>query len=186
VAHRRELGPQAVARGGCSQRQVFRFLRLNRSRYRYRAKFPSLRKQLVEQSIVDLSRKHPELGADKIGRLVRRERRRVSNARVREVRRATLRGCENLSKRLVGAVIAFNLSVLMRHLYGIGTAKQWEARVTRGHEGLMTVLNGLSNTVWLHFANLQRKHSSFHPPQRAPRIGLFAFGPEILANSTGC
>jgi hypothetical protein len=65
-----------VAREGCSQRQVCRFLRLNRSTYRYRAKFPSLQKQLVEQSIVDLSREHPELGADKIGRLVRRERRR--------------------------------------------------------------------------------------------------------------
>ena len=87
MAHRRELGRQTVARGGCSQRQVCRFLRLNRSTYRYRAKFPSLQKQLVEQSIVDLSREHPELGADKIGRLVRRERRRVSNARVREVRR---------------------------------------------------------------------------------------------------
>ncbi len=87
AAHRRELARQAVAVEGCSQRQVFRFLRLNRSRYRYHAKFSSLQKQLVEQSIVDLSREHPELGADKIGRLVRRERRRVSNARVREVRR---------------------------------------------------------------------------------------------------
>jgi hypothetical protein len=76
-----------VAREGCSQGQVCPFLRLNRSTYRYRAKFPSLQKQLVEQSIVDLSREHPELGADKIGRLVRRERRRVSSARVREVRR---------------------------------------------------------------------------------------------------
>ena len=87
MAHRRELGRQTVARGGCSQRQVCRFFRLHRSTYRYHAKFPSLQKQLVEQSIVDLSREHPELGADKIGRLVRRERRRVSNARVREVRR---------------------------------------------------------------------------------------------------
>ena len=69
MARRRELGRQTVARGGCSQRQVCRFLRLNRSTYRYRAKFPSLQKQLVEQSIVDLSREHPELGADKIGRL---------------------------------------------------------------------------------------------------------------------
>jgi len=61
--------------------------KLHRSTYRYRAKYPSLRKQVVDQSIVDLSREHPELGADKIGRLVRRQRHRVSNARVREVRR---------------------------------------------------------------------------------------------------
>ena len=79
------------------------------------------------------------------------------------LRRATLRGCENLSKRLVGAVIAFNLSVLMRHLYGVGTAKQWEARVSRAHEGLVNVLNGLSNTVWLHFANLLSKSLSVQP-----------------------
>ena len=103
------------------------------------------------------------------------------------LRRATLRGCENLSKRLVGAVIAFNLSVLMRHLYGVGTAKQWEARVSRAHEGLVNVLNGLSNTVWLHFANLLSKLLSVQPPlQRSPRIELFASGPQIVANSTGC
>ena len=62
-------------------------MRLHRSTYRYRAKFSSLRKQVVDQSIVDLSREHPELGADQIGRLVRRQRHRVSNAGVREVRR---------------------------------------------------------------------------------------------------
>ena len=87
AAHRRELARQAVAVEGCSQRQVCRVFKLHRSTYRYRAKLPSLRKQVVDQSIIDLSREHPELGADKIGRLVRRQRHRVSNARVREVRR---------------------------------------------------------------------------------------------------
>ena len=81
------MARQAVAVEGCSQRQVCRVFKLHRSTYRYRAKYPSLRKQVVDQSIVDLSREHPELGADKIGRLVRRQRHRVSNARVREVRR---------------------------------------------------------------------------------------------------
>jgi transposase len=61
--------------------------RLHRSTYRYRTKTPSLSKQLVDQSIVDLSREHPEFGADKIGRLVRNEGLRVSNDRVREVHR---------------------------------------------------------------------------------------------------
>jgi len=37
--------------------------------------------------VVDLSLKHPELGADKIGRLVRKAEGRVSNQRVRQVRR---------------------------------------------------------------------------------------------------
>jgi transposase InsO family protein len=61
--------------------------RLNRSTYRYDPKFPSLRRQQAEEAIVDLSEEHPELGADKIGAMVRRERHRVSNERVRKVRR---------------------------------------------------------------------------------------------------
>jgi transposase InsO family protein len=76
-----------VAAEGCSQRQVCRVFRLHRSTYRYRTKTLSLSKQLVDQSIVELSREHAELGADKIGRLARNEGLRVSNARVREVRR---------------------------------------------------------------------------------------------------
>lgn len=61
--------------------------KLHRSTYRYCAKTPSLSKELVDQSIVELSREHAELGADKIGRLVRNEGLRVSNDRVRGVRR---------------------------------------------------------------------------------------------------
>ena len=40
------------------------------------------------------------------------------------LRRATLRGCEKLSKRHLVAASAHNLSLLMRHLFGIGTPKQ--------------------------------------------------------------
>ena len=61
--------------------------RLNRSTYRYRPKFPSLRQRMMEQAIVEFSEEHPELGADKIGAMVRRERHRVSNDRVQQVRR---------------------------------------------------------------------------------------------------
>lgn len=71
----------------CSQRQACRFFDLNRSTYRYRAKYPSLRVLELEQAIVDLSQEHPELGSDKIARLVRKRGYRVSNGRVREVRR---------------------------------------------------------------------------------------------------
>jgi transposase len=42
-------------------------------------------------------------------------------------RRATLRGCEKLTKRHYGAVLAHNLSLLMRSLHGCGTPKQWVA-----------------------------------------------------------
>lgn len=43
------------------------------------------------------------------------------------MRRATLRGRENLSKRHQAAAMGYNLSILMRRCYGIGTPKQWLA-----------------------------------------------------------
>jgi len=45
------------------------------------------------------------------------------------LRRATLRGTENLSKRLLLAALTHNLSLLLRHQTGIGTAKQALAAV---------------------------------------------------------
>jgi transposase len=43
------------------------------------------------------------------------------------LRRATLRGRENLTKRHMVAALSFNLSLLLRGLFGIGTPKQWLA-----------------------------------------------------------
>lgn len=43
------------------------------------------------------------------------------------MRRATLRGIENLNKRFKLSGAFYNLSQLMRHLFGIGTSKQWAA-----------------------------------------------------------
>lgn len=40
------------------------------------------------------------------------------------LRRATLRGLDNLTKRQLGGALAYNLSLLMRHLTGYGTPKQ--------------------------------------------------------------
>ena len=44
------------------------------------------------------------------------------------LRRATLRGTANLTKRHKIAATCFNLSLLMRTLLGVGTPKQWIAR----------------------------------------------------------
>lgn len=44
------------------------------------------------------------------------------------LRRSTLRGLENLNKRHQIAAACYNLSQLLRRLYGIGTPKQWAAR----------------------------------------------------------
>jgi hypothetical protein len=48
------------------------------------------------------------------------------------LRRATLRGKINLTKRQLAAVLAYDLSLLMRKLTGYGTPKQWLAGSTRG------------------------------------------------------
>ncbi len=44
------------------------------------------------------------------------------------MRRAPLRGTENLTKRLTAAALAYNLSLLMRKLFGFGTPKKWAAK----------------------------------------------------------
>jgi transposase len=43
------------------------------------------------------------------------------------MRRATLRGLQNLRKRFKLAAACYNLSQLMRQLFGVGTPKQWAA-----------------------------------------------------------
>lgn len=43
------------------------------------------------------------------------------------LRRATLKGCENLSKRYLMGAFSYNLSLLLRTLFGVGTSKQWLA-----------------------------------------------------------
>jgi transposase len=47
------------------------------------------------------------------------------------MRRATLRGCLNLTKRHMVAAMSFNLSLLLRTLFGKGTLKQWLAASVR-------------------------------------------------------
>ena len=47
------------------------------------------------------------------------------------LRRATLRGCEKLTKRQLAGAFSHNLSLLLRHLFGIGTPKQALAAARR-------------------------------------------------------
>ena len=61
------------------------------------------------------------------------------------MRRATLRGQVNLDKRYKIAAATYNLSQLMRNLFGIGTSKQAAASVLRGLiELLLACLEELS------------------------------------------
>jgi transposase len=59
------------------------------------------------------------------------------------VRRATLRGTQNLNKRYKIAASAYNLSQLMRHLIGVGTPKQAAAGVKAGFLALFGALQSL-------------------------------------------
>jgi transposase len=56
------------------------------------------------------------------------------------LRRATLRGTANLTKRQLAAAIAYDLSLLMRKLTGCGTPKQWLAGASGAFFWLMTRL----------------------------------------------
>jgi hypothetical protein len=73
------------------------------------------------------------------------------------MRRTTLRGWENLNKRFKLAAAFYNLSQLMRQLFGVGTPKQCEA-MGRGVFGAF--LKGLvSELLPLLFALMKTKES---------------------------
>ena len=56
------------------------------------------------------------------------------------LRRATLKGTENLTKRYKIAAACFNLSLLMRSLLGVGTPKQWMAGASSLLEAVIACL----------------------------------------------
>ena len=67
------------------------------------------------------------------------------------MRRATLRGRDNLSKRHQVAAMGFNLSLLMRKCFGIGTPKQWLAAAAAVSAWIFALIRGLWSarpTLW--------------------------------------
>ena len=103
------------------------------------------------------------------------------------MRRATLKGCVNLTKRLVGAVLAFNLSLLMRHLHGVGTPKQWEARAQRAILAAMDWLRRTYNSLWRKIGQSSLQLIiSWRPHSISRCAGNFRAALQIGANSTGC
>ena len=64
------------------------------------------------------------------------------------LRRATLRGTENLTKRHKIAAACFNLSLLLRTLLGVGTPKQWAAAST----ACLRLLSRISSGQYGYFA----------------------------------
>ena len=63
------------------------------------------------------------------------------------LRRATLRGCENLTKRHLVAALSFNLSLLLRTLFGTGTPKQWLAGPSAALRRLLWAWTGVLDAL---------------------------------------
>ena len=94
------------------------------------------------------------------------------------MRRATLRGLKNLNKRHQIAAACYNLSQLLRRLYGVGTPKQWRAFLRLwiiAHTNLVTKLWRSLSTV---LQNLLPLLCSRLPPLRS--------GPVKRGSSTAC
>ena len=72
------------------------------------------------------------------------------------LRRATLRGVENLTKRQIAAAMTYDLSLLMRKVFGYGTPKQWAAQSVSGSIRLLKRLALL-------FGGFLRSHWRFNP-----------------------
>lgn len=103
------------------------------------------------------------------------------------MRRTTLRGWENLNKRFKLAAAFYNLSQLMRKLFGFGTPKQSAAAMERGRRGLffamarffMTLLGGIDVIASAGIPNRRNPRTLFHS------VGKFASFQNAIT-STGC
>jgi IS5 family transposase len=100
------------------------------------------------------------------------------------IRRATLRGQANLDKRYKIAAASYNLSQLMRHLFGIGTPKQAAAATLAA---LRRLFDLLSRWLFSKARILSRKIGKFHSSARLIRFFRQPFfESENATISTGC
>jgi transposase len=100
------------------------------------------------------------------------------------LRRATLRGKENLTKRQIAAAMTYDLSLLMRKIFGFGTPKQWAAqsvlRLVRLLNWLKWLFEQLARTPGHFESNIQSSNFYRITPLNSSRImGITRF-------STGC
>ncbi|WP_193212885.1 hypothetical protein [Luteolibacter marinus] len=99
-------------------------------------------------------------------------------------RRATLRGRENLTKRQVGAALAFSLSPLMRHHTGHGTPKQWLAAI---HDPAFGLVSRLSRWFGRLTAATRAEDTLFRQPVPSRRHVAMDWPAKPVARfSTGC
>ena len=99
------------------------------------------------------------------------------------MRRATLRGWENLNKRFKLAAAFYNLSQLMRKLFGFGTPKQLAALARALFSVLARLLSLVAAMTWGAAAQPRPRKLSGNPFHLRPAMSAV---PEIWGSSTGC
>ena len=99
------------------------------------------------------------------------------------MRRATLRGWENLNKRFKLATAFYNLSQLMRKLFGFGTPKQLAALARALFSVLARLLSLVAAMTWGAAAQPRPRKLSGSPFHPRPAMSAM---PEIWGSSTGC
>jgi transposase len=100
------------------------------------------------------------------------------------LRRATLRGTEKLSKRLIIAVMTHNLSLLLRQQTGIGTAKQALAAAVGFIFGLLEAFQAACGHCWGKRHLVMRISQQPHPCHDENLLTRFATFNTCF--STGC
>jgi len=101
------------------------------------------------------------------------------------LRRATLKGCEKLSKRYLAGAMTFNLSLLLRTLFGIGTTKQWLAERSRAASRTLNALATAFYSLRMHLLDPDRLAvASTLPPTLVSCGGLGCL--TFRRFSTGC
>lgn len=86
-----------------------------------------------------------------------------------KLRKATLRGQENLTKRQKLGAMSYNLSLLMRHLIGVGTAKQALAGAQGGIAAVLGWLQCVRRALFVLFTPAER---TFRPFGRSCELAL--------------
>lgn len=101
------------------------------------------------------------------------------------LRRATLRGCEKLTKRHMAAAMTYNLSLLMRTLFGVGTPKQAMAGARQRLLAALRTRSRIFSTLTFTFSLLPALRRLIrHPFSICPQLS--AAGGDLGRFSTGC
>jgi transposase len=103
------------------------------------------------------------------------------------MRRATLRGRTNLSKRHQVAAMGYNLSILMRKCFGIGTPKQWLAAAAAILAWIFDQIRGVWSTIRTFLDPVPKNlHIGLQFPTEVETLAWGSPYDKISRFSTGC